>query len=179
MTTQISFQKNDWTFHAGPWFRPFLFWQTNPNIWTFWLWNFEHRWCIFHFILDVKQILRLLLVLRNLAIWRWYPWSWRLSFVTQTNLALWIRHKSLNHLLQRHLGVQLGLDIFEISDPTLKSWDDRCPLMTKKCTVLTSFQASAITSFLFLTSASFHAGNFSSFSHSIASSIGINLCTKF
>ena len=40
------------------------------------------------FLLGFSLILRLLLVHRNLAIWRWYPWFWRLSFEMLMILAL-------------------------------------------------------------------------------------------
>ena len=49
MTVQIPFKRNDWIIHTEPWFRPFVFWLTYPNIWTSWLWDLQWRWCIFHF----------------------------------------------------------------------------------------------------------------------------------
>ena len=50
------------------------------------------------FLLGYKLILRLLLVHRNLAIWRWYPWFWWLSFVMLMNLVRWILRKTPNHV---------------------------------------------------------------------------------
>ena len=49
-----------------------------------------------------KQIL-----LRNLAVLRWYPWLLLLSFVMLMILVQWMLRKTPNHLLQYHLGVQL------------------------------------------------------------------------
>ena len=64
------------------------------------------------FSLGYKQILRPLLVHRNLAIWRGYAWLLPLSFVMLMTLVQWILHKTLNRLSQYHLGVQLDLCIF-------------------------------------------------------------------
>ena len=61
---------------------------------------------------EYKRILHLLLVHRNPAIWRWYPWSWRLSFEMLKILVQWILRKTLNHLLQCHLGVRLYAFVF-------------------------------------------------------------------
>ena len=81
------------------------------------------------FLLGNKLILRLLLVHRNLAIWRWYPWSWRLSFEMLKILVQWIRRKTLNRLLQYHHGVQLDLCIFGALPPIQHFSDDICPWM--------------------------------------------------
>ena len=59
--------------------------------------------------------------------------------------------------------------IFEIVGPTPNSGDDRAPSTMQKCTVLHSFLASAITSFVLLTLGSCHASIFSIFSHSFSS----------
>ena len=53
MTIPIPFKRNDWVFHAGQWFWPTVLWWTYPNIWTFWLWNVQSCWCIFH--LDLRM----------------------------------------------------------------------------------------------------------------------------
>ena len=90
--------------------------------------------------------MRQLLVLRNLAVWRWYPWLLLLSFVMLMILAQWILHKILSHLSQCHLGARLDLCIFETAGPTPTSWDDRGP-STTQCMVLPLFLASAIISF--------------------------------
>ena len=56
---------------------------------------------------------------------------WRLSFVMLMNLVQWILHKTLNHLSQCHLGVRLFLCIYDILAPTLNSWNNKGPLMTR------------------------------------------------
>ena len=71
-----------------------LSWKTSPYVWTFWLWNFEKSGSILHGWHGYKLILRRLPVHCNLAIWRWYPWSWRPSFEMLTNPARWKKHKS-------------------------------------------------------------------------------------
>ena len=63
-------------------------------------------------LLGYKQTLRQLLVLSNLAIWRWYTWLLLLSFEKLMILVRWILHTILNHRLQYHLGVQLDLCTF-------------------------------------------------------------------
>ena len=73
------------------------------------------------FLLGYKPILRLLLVHRNPAIWRWYPLFLQPPFVMLMILVQWILHKSLNHLLQSHLGAQLDLYTFETLVPTARS----------------------------------------------------------
>ena len=90
------------------------------------------------FLLGYKQILRLLLVHRNLAIWRCYPWLLLLSFEMLMILVRWILRKTLNRLLQYHLGAQLDLCISDTEVPAPNSWDDRDPSMTSKfvCVVL-------------------------------------------
>ena len=81
------------------------------------------------FSLGYKLILRLLLVHRNFAIWRWYPWSWRLSFEMHEDpyFSKYLR-KTLNRFLQYHLGVQpdllflvfcLQFCIFQITNPLM------------------------------------------------------------
>ena len=78
-----------------------------------------------------KQILRQLLVLRNLAIWIWYPWPLLPSFVMLMILVLWILHKIQNHLSQCCLGIQLDLCIFGALSPTRHSSNDRGPSMKR------------------------------------------------
>ena len=67
--------------------------------------------CELPFSLGYKLILRLLLVHRNLAIW-WCPWSWRLSFEMLKIFVQWILRKTLNRLLQYHLGVHNSTFVF-------------------------------------------------------------------
>ena len=38
---QISFKRNDWVFHTGPWFLSLVSLQTNPNVWTLRFGNFQ------------------------------------------------------------------------------------------------------------------------------------------
>ena len=63
-------------------------------------------------------ILRRLHVLRNLVALQRHPLLSRPTYVTQTNLALWILHSSLYRLSQYHLRAQPGLCIFDTSAPT-------------------------------------------------------------
>ena len=74
-------------------------------------------WAHLPFFTWVNQILRLLLVRRNLAIWRWYPWLLLLSFEMLMILVRCILHKTTNRLLQHHLGVQLDLCISDALPP--------------------------------------------------------------
>ena len=55
MTIQISIKRNDWVFHTGPWFWPFVSWWTNPNVWTLRFWNFQQFVSIFHFHLGIRR----------------------------------------------------------------------------------------------------------------------------
>ena len=79
------------------------------------------------FLLGYKPILRLLRVHRNPAIWRWYPWSWRLSFEMLKILVQWILRKIQIYLLQYHRGAQLDLCIFGALPPIQHFSDDKCP----------------------------------------------------
>ena len=188
LTIEISLKRNDWFFHAGHHDlgrlccgrRIQISWHSD-----FWISAIsEHH----PFWFECKQILRALLVLGILAILLWYPWLLLLSFVMLMILVQWILHKSLNHLSQFHLEVQV--DLYTFGDPSNSAffrW--QMSISDAKCTVTPFFLASSITSDLLLTFARFHAGIFSSFSHSlstaafaagifITSGIGINLCTK-
>ena len=78
-----------------------------------------------------KQILRRLLVHRNLAIWKWYPRLLLLSFVMLMILVRWILRKTQNRLLQYHLGVQLDPCIFGALSPIQHFSNDRCPSMKR------------------------------------------------
>ena len=66
------------------------------------IWEFSKIVEHLPFSLGQKQILRQLLVLRTLAIWRWYPWLLLLSFEKLMILVQWILHKIQNHLSQYH-----------------------------------------------------------------------------
>ena len=55
-------------------FLPFVSWWTNPSFWTLRFCNLSKICEHLPFLLGYKQILRLLLVPRYQAIWRWYPW---------------------------------------------------------------------------------------------------------
>ena len=74
-----------------------------------------------------KQILRQLLVHRNLAIWRRHPWLLLVSFEKLIILVRWILHKILNRLSQCRLGVQLDLCIFGALPSIQHFSDDICP----------------------------------------------------
>ena len=63
-----------------------------------------------------NQILRPLLVHRNKAIWRWYPWLLLLSFVMMI-LIRWILRETLYHLWSYHRGLQLDLCTFGALSP--------------------------------------------------------------
>ena len=130
-----------------------------------------------------QQILHLLLVMRTLAVWIWYPWLLLLSFEMLMNLALYIPRKSLNHLSLYHLGAQLDLCILDVFVPTPNSWDDRCasvmqnellcPSSLHHRSPFSCFWLSSIASFShFLYTAAFASGTF------IAWGIGIKLCTR-
>ena len=90
--------------------------------------EFSTIWEHLPLLLGYKLKLRLLLVHRNLVIWRWYPWSWRLSFEMLMILVQLILHKTQNRLLQYHRGVQLDLCIFGVLPPIQHFSDDICPL---------------------------------------------------
>ena len=101
-------------------------------------------------------------------------------------LVQWIiQHKILNHLSQCQLGVRLDLYKKCGSNSVLLRWQRS--ISDANCTFLSSFHASANSSFLFLTFVSCHTGIFSSCSHYVFHcslcgilndwSIGINLCT--
>ena len=68
MTVQIPFKRNDWFFHNGPWFRPFCVEIDESKCQVIPIWEIsiicEHP----AFLPGYKQILRQLLVHRNLAI---------------------------------------------------------------------------------------------------------------
>ena len=49
---KFSFKKNDWIFHPGPRFRPFVPWKTYPFIWILWLWISEQSWSVLQFYLS-------------------------------------------------------------------------------------------------------------------------------
>ena len=66
----------------------------------------------FPFLLGCKKILCPLHALRNLEIWRWYPWLLLPSFVMLMILVQWILHETLNRLLQYDHGGQLDPCIF-------------------------------------------------------------------
>ena len=141
------------------------------------------------FLLGCKPILHLLLVHRNQAIWKWYPWSYLLSFVMLMILVQWILHKIQNHLQQNHLGGTTRPLYFWCfaSNSAFFKW--HVSISDAKWTVAPFVLTSSITSFLLLTFVRFHAEIFSNFAHSLSTaafaarifmawSIGINLWTK-
>ena len=107
------------------------------------------------FLPGYKQRLRLLLVLRNPAVWRWYPWLLLLSSVMLMILVQWILHKNLNHLWQYHLGVQLYVFLVPCLQFSIFKW--QMSTSAAKWTFAPFVLASSITSDSFLTFVRFHA----------------------
>ena len=149
----------------------------------------NNLWASSIFYLGYKLILRLLLVHRNPAVWRWYPWFLRLSFVMRMILVQWILHKTLSRLLHYHIGVQLDLCTFGALPPIQHFFRWHMSINDAKWTVAPDVLASSITSFLLLTFVRFHAEIFSNVSHSLSTAAfaagifiawgtGINLWTK-
>ena len=93
------------------------------------IWEFSKICEHLPFLLGYKPILRPLLVHCTLAIWLWYPWPLLPSFAMLKILVQWILRKTLNHLSQNHLGVQLDLCTFGALPPIRNSSNDRCPSM--------------------------------------------------
>ena len=120
------------------------------------------------FLIGYKQILRPLLVHRNLAIWRWYPWLLLLSFEMLMILVRWILRKTLNRLLQCHLGVQLDLLYFccFVTKSAFFKW--HMSINGANWTFATDVLASSIASFLLLTFVRFHAEMFSNIPNSLS-----------
>ena len=141
------------------------------------------------FLPGYRQILRLLLVHHNPAIWRWYPWSWRLSFVMLMILVQWILHEIQNRFWQYHHGVQLDLYNFGALPPIRHPLNDRCPLVKQNELLRPSSLLHRSPLFILLTLVRSHAGIFSSLSHSLSTAafaagifiawgIGTIMCTK-
>ena len=94
------------------------------------------------FSLGHKQILRPLLVLRNQAVWRWYPWLLQPSFVTQMNLALWTLRMSLNQKKKKNTmsprSTPRPLNFWNLgSNSEFLRW--QMSINDAKCTVLPCF----------------------------------------
>ena len=119
-------------------------------------------------LLGYKQILRQLLVLRNQAVWRWYPWSLLLSFVMLMILVQWILRKTLKSsftISPRRTTRPLYFWCFA-SNSAFFRW--QMSINDAKWTVAPDVLASSITSFLLLTFVRFHAEIFSNFPHSLS-----------
>ena len=116
------------------------------------------------FLPGYKQILRQLLVLRTLAVWKWYPWFLRLSFVTVINPALnhCVRDWIISYNVTSEYDSALIFLKFWVSTPN--SRDDRCPLMMQSAlfSLLSLLQRSPFSCF-WLSSAAMLV-SFSSFS---------------
>ena len=109
MAVQSPFKRNDWVFHTGPWFGPFVFQWTYRKIWTFWLWKFFiNDW----FWPGCKLILCPLLVLRILEALLWHPLLWSIS----------VRSLVIDEV--RHVKEHLARTI-----PVLLPWLDRVTLV--------------------------------------------------
>ena len=131
----------------------------------------SESWAIWErppFSLECKRILRRLLVLHNQVILRWHPSLLLRSFVTQTNLALWIQHTSLSRLSQCHFAAQLGLCTFDTSVPTPHSWDHRCPSALQNGRLFALSVLPEWPIFLLFTLDNCHTGTFASIHHSLS-----------
>ena len=114
---------------------------------------------------EYKRILHQLLVLNILEAFILCPWLLRLSFKMLMIFFQWTLRTNQYHLLQSHLGVQPCLCIFLILRHQLRILKWHRSINDAKWTFLPLFLNSSITSFLFLTFVSCHAGIFFSFSH--------------
>ena len=114
---QISFKKNDWVFHTGPWSWPIVSWYTNPNVWTLRFLESSTIWEHLPLLLGKKLMLRLLLVHPNLIMWRWCQWFWQLSFEMLKILVQWFLRNTQNRPSQHHLGAQPDLRTFAALPP--------------------------------------------------------------
>ena len=123
-----------------------------------------------------KAILRLLLFLRCLAVWTWYPWFLRPPFKMLTILVQWILQKIQNHLSQYHLGVQLNLCVLSAWKMThVHQWGKMNCSARRPCFIdyLLSTSDKIFSNLShFLSTAAFAAGMF------MAWSKGWNLSTK-
>ena len=100
-------------------------------------------------------MLRQLLVPRNQAIWRWYPWLLLLSFVMLMILVQWKMHKNPSRLLQYHRSTTRPLYTWCVaSNSAFCTW--QMSISEAKWTFAPFVFASSITSFLLLTFARFH-----------------------
>ena len=187
MTIPIPLKKNDWVFHTWTMILSICVVVDESKCLDTPIFDFSIICEHLPFSLEYKLILRLLLVHRNLAIWRWYPWSWPLSFEMLKILAQWILHKSQNCLLQYHRGEQLDLCTFGVLTPIQHFSDDKCPLMMKNC----SARRPCFINHLYVTSDFYHVPRrfLNQFSHFLSTpafaatifkawSIGINLWTE-
>ena len=146
-------------------------------------------------LLGYKPILRLLLVHRNPSIWRWFPWSWRLSFEMLKILVQWILRKTQSCLLQYHRGIHIAPEynstfVFLVPLPPIRrSSNDRCPSVRQNEPLRPSslLHRSPLIYFWLLSGST--QESFSSFSHSLSTAAfaagifmawttRINLCTK-
>ena len=127
MTVQISLKRNDGVFHTGPWFWPFVSWQTNPNVWTFRIWNFQQFGCILHCYLGIcRHCVCCLSVATRESGYDVHDFSC-CHFEMLKIFVQWILRKTLSRLLHFHHGVQLDPCIFGASPPNRQSSNDRCP----------------------------------------------------
>ena len=153
------------------------------------IWEFSIIWEHSQFLPGFKQILHQLLVLRNPAVWIWYPWLLLLSFLMLMILVLWILHKIQNHFftISPQSTTRPSYVWCFASNSAFFKW--QMSISEAKWTFAPFVLASSITCFLLLTFVKSHAGIFSSFSYSLSTAafaagifmawcIGINLRNK-
>ena len=132
------------------------------------------------------QILRQLLVLRIVTIWKWYPWLLLQSTDDHCSVNTAYEPESSFTISSRSTTRSLYFWCFASNSAFFK-W--HMPISEAKWTFATFVLTSSITSFLLLTFVRFHAKMFSNFSHSLSTAahaakifmswcVGINLCTN-
>ena len=96
ITTQIPVKVNNWVFHTGPWFRPFVSCKSYPYVWTFGQWNFEQSWSILQFHLGVCRYCNSCL---SFTIWQFWNYIhnfrsghfWRRrSLLCEYSISAWV-----------------------------------------------------------------------------------------
>ena len=159
------FERNDWVFHTGPRFWPFVLWQTRPNVWIFWLWNKNN--------VDASSILTWVYVDPASAACPEHPGS--LEIMSMTFAAvIWDANdpcsvntaydpESSFTISPRSTTRPLYFWCF-VSNSAFFKW--QMSISGARWTFAPFVLASSITSFLLLTFVRSHAGIFSNFSHS-------------
>ena len=168
MTVQISHKRNDWVFHTGTMILANCVVVDESKCLDNPILEFSIILEHLPFLPGYQQILRPLLVHRNLAIWRWYPWLRLLSSVMLMILVPWILAwdpESSFTISPRSTTRPLYFWCFASNSAFFK-W--HMSISEAKWTFAPFVLASSITSFLLLTFVRSHAGIFFSFSHSFS-----------